>query len=60
MASIFDRVMKLARSPQGQRVLRQASSKAQQMARDPKTKARIDGARRKITGGGRTPPPTAP
>ena len=62
MASVFDKVAQFARSPKGQQALRQVSDKAQQMAKDPKTKARIDDARRRFSGGrgtgsgGTTPP----
>ena len=51
MASVFDKVAQFARSPKGQQALRQVSAKAQQMAKDPKTKARIDDARRRFSGG---------
>jgi hypothetical protein len=51
MASVFDKVAQFARSPKGQQALRQVTTKAQQMARDPKTKARIDDARRRFSGG---------
>jgi hypothetical protein len=51
MASVFDKVAQFARSGKGQEALRQASAKAQQVARDPKTKARIDDARRRLSGG---------
>jgi hypothetical protein len=62
MASVFDKVAQFARSPKGQQALRQVSDKAQRMAKDPKTKARIDDARRRFSGGrgtgsgGTTPP----
>jgi hypothetical protein len=51
MASVFDKVAQFARSPKGQQALRQVSQKAQQVAKDPKTKARIDDARRRFSGG---------
>ena len=51
MASVFDKVAQFARSGRGQQVLKQASAKAQQVAKDPKTKARIDDARRRLSGG---------
>jgi hypothetical protein len=62
MASVFDKVAQFARSPKGQQALRQVSTKAQQVAKDPKTKARIDDVRRRFSGGrgtgtgGSTPP----
>lgn len=42
MASLFSRATQLARSPQGQKVIAQASTKAKQLANDPKTRAKID------------------
>jgi hypothetical protein len=51
MASVFDKVAQYARSGKGQKALKQVSAKAQQVARDPKTKARIDDARRRLSGG---------
>ena len=62
MASLFTKVAAFARSPQGQRMISQASAKAKELANDPKTRAKIDqGAARvrselaKRRGGG-TPP----
>ena len=59
--ALFDKVAQIARSPKGQQVLRQVSEKAQQAAKDPKTKARIDDVRRRFSGGRGTggPRPTA-
>lgn len=54
MASLFNRITRFASSPQGQRAIRQASGKAQQWAKDPKNKARIDDVRRRLPGGNRT------
>ena len=62
MASVFDKVAQFARSPKGQQALKQVSARAQQVAKDPKTRARIDDARRRFSGGrgtgsgGSTPP----
>jgi len=42
MASLFGKVAAFARSPQGQRVIAQASAKAKELANDPKTRAKID------------------
>jgi hypothetical protein len=62
MASLFSKAVAFARSPQGQRMISQASAKAKELANDPKTRARIDeGAARvrsqleKRRGGGPTP-----
>ena len=51
MASLFSKVAQFANSPKGKQVIRQATDKAQQMAKDPKTRARIDDARRRFSGG---------
>ncbi len=51
MASLFNKVVQLANSPQGKKAIRQATEKAQQLANDPKTKAKIDDARRRFQGG---------
>jgi hypothetical protein len=56
---LFDRVARLARSPKGQQVLAQATAKAQQLAKDPATRARIERAREQVTkrvNGNRRPP----
>ncbi len=53
MASLFTSLAKFARSPQG----RKAMAKAQQMAKDPKTRQQIADARAKLVArGGRKPP----
>lgn len=57
MASSFiGKITKFARSPKGQQLIRQAGTKAQHMAKDPKTKAKIDQVRGRI-GNRRQPPP---
>ncbi|MGI8721589.1 MAG: hypothetical protein ACR2JG_05120 [Geodermatophilaceae bacterium] len=48
MASMFGKISQFARSPKGQQVLRQAGAKAQQMAKDPANKAKINDVRSKI------------
>lgn len=48
MAALFNKIAQAARSPKGQQVLRQASAKAQRMAKDPATRAKIDGVRAKV------------
>ncbi|MGY1915569.1 hypothetical protein [Blastococcus sp. SYSU DS0973] len=53
MASLFSKAVQFANSPKGKQVLRQATDRAQQLAKDPKTKAKIDDVRRRIQGGGR-------
>ncbi len=49
MAALFNKIAQVARSPKGQQMLRQASAKAQQLAKDPATRARIEGVRAKVT-----------
>ena len=51
MASMMSKVMQFANSPKGKQVIRQATDKAQQLAKDPKNRARIDDVRRRIQGG---------
>jgi hypothetical protein len=51
MASLFSKVVQLANSPKGKQVVQQATAKAQELAKDPKTRARIDDARRRFSGG---------
>ena len=51
MASLFSKVVQLANSPQGKKAIAQATEKAQELAKDPKTRAKIDEARRRFQGG---------
>ena len=51
MASLFDKVAQFANSPKGKQVIRQATEKAQQLASDPKTRAKIENVRRRVQGG---------
>jgi hypothetical protein len=51
MASLFSKVAQFASSPKGREVIRQATDRAQQMAKDPKTRAKIDDVRRRVQGG---------
>ena len=44
MASLTDRVVKLARSPEARRM----ADKAQQLARDPRTRRRIEALRERL------------
>jgi conjugal transfer/entry exclusion protein len=55
-SSMFDKITQFAASPKGQRMIRQATGKAQQFANDPKNRARIEELRRRFSGGGTTPP----
>jgi hypothetical protein len=51
MASLFSKVAQFANSPKGREMIRQATDKAQQVAKDPKTRAKIDDVRRRVQGG---------
>jgi hypothetical protein len=58
MVGIASKLAQLARSPQGRRLM----SEAQRLAKDPKTRAKIDDARTKLMqrrGGGGGRPPAA-
>ena len=48
MASLFDKVTKFARSPKGQRMIQQGTQKAQELSKDPKTRAKLEQARRRF------------
>jgi len=55
MAGFASKLAQLARSPQGRKLM----SEAQRLAKDPKTRAKIDDARTKLMqrrGGGGRPP----
>lgn len=51
MASLFSKLIQVANTPKGRQVVAQATAKAQQLAKDPKTRAKIDEARRRLQGG---------
>lgn len=42
MASLFGKLAGIARSPHGQRMIAQATQKAQRLAKDPATRAKIE------------------
>lgn len=48
MAGLFGKITRFARSPKGQQVIRQAGDKAQRIAKDPATKAKISDVRGKF------------
>lgn len=50
-SSLFGKVSRWASTPQGRRAISQATQRAQQMAKDPATKARVGKLRSRITGG---------
>ena len=54
--SLFSKVSRFARSPQGKKVI----SQAQQMAKDPDTKRKISDLRSKFDGGGKARPAAKP
>ncbi|MGY1689937.1 hypothetical protein ACI79C_19770 [Geodermatophilus sp. SYSU D00697] len=51
MASLFTKLTQFANTPQGRQVIAQATAKAQQFAKDPRTRAKIDEARRRFQSG---------
>ena len=51
MASLFSKVAQFANSPKGKEAIRSATEKAEALAKDPKTRAKIDDARRRFQGG---------
>ncbi len=67
-SSLFGKLAGLARSPQGQRVISQATRKAQQLAKDPATRAKLDQGAARVRaevdkrrgGSGRSANPTDP
>jgi hypothetical protein len=48
MPKLINRLKAWAHSPQGQRVIRDASTRAQRLARDPATRARIARVRGRV------------
>ena len=52
-SSMFTKISQFASSPQGQRMIREATGKAQQFAKDPKNRAKIEDLRRRFSGGSR-------
>ena len=53
MPSMIDKLTQFAKSPQGRQAIAQLTEKGQQLARDPKTRAKLDEVRRRFQGGGR-------
>jgi hypothetical protein len=51
VASLFNKVVQFANSPKGKQVISQATDKAQQLAKDPKNRAKLDDVRRRLQGG---------
>ncbi len=50
MASLLGKIASFARTPAGQRALRTATTKAQELARDPRTKDRVAQVRERLQG----------
>jgi hypothetical protein len=46
--SLLGKLTKFARTPQGQKVINEASRRAQEIAKDPATRAKIEKARRHL------------
>jgi hypothetical protein len=53
MPSMIDKLTQFAKSPQGRQAIQQLTEKGQQLARDPKTRAKLDELRRRFQGGQR-------
>ena len=51
MASLFSKLTQFANTPKGRQVIAQATEKAQQLAKDPKNRAKIEDVRRRFQGG---------
>jgi flagellar hook-associated protein FlgK len=51
MASLFAKMTQLANSPKGKAAIQQMTVKAQQMAKDPKTRAKLTDLRNRVQGG---------
>jgi hypothetical protein len=49
MAGLFDRISRLARGRQGQRLIAQAAQRAQQLSKDPATRAKVARVRDEVT-----------
>lgn len=49
MSSLLGKIAKFARSPQGQRAINQATRKAQELSKDPNTRAKVEELRSKVT-----------
>ncbi len=49
MASLIDKITRFARSPKGQKMIQEGTEKAQELAKDPKTRSRIEQARRRFS-----------
>jgi curli biogenesis system outer membrane secretion channel CsgG len=56
MAGLLGKLTAYARTPAGQRVIRTAAQKAQQLAKDPKTRAKVSEFRQRAGRRGQTPP----
>jgi hypothetical protein len=51
MASLISKLTQFANSPKGKQAIRQLTEKGQQLAKDPRTRAKIDDVRRRLQGG---------
>ena len=52
MPSLMNRLAQFANSLRGKEAIRQLTERGQQLARDPRTRARIEEVRRRFQGGG--------
>ena len=53
MASMITKLTQFANSPRGRQAIQQLTEKGQQLARDPKTRAKLDEMRRRFQNGQR-------
>ena len=51
MASLMNRLAQFANSPKGKQAIRELTERGQKMAKDPRTRAKIDDVRRRLQGG---------
>jgi hypothetical protein len=58
MASLMNKLAQFANSPKGKQAIRELSERGQQLAKDPRTRAKIDDVRRRLQGGGSKGGPT--
>jgi hypothetical protein len=57
MASLLTKLTQFANSPRGRQTIQQLTVKGQQLARDPRTRAKLEDVARRIQGGRRGPGP---
>ena len=53
MTSMITKLTQFARSPQGRQAIQQLTERGQQLARDPRNRAKLEEVRRRFQNGGR-------